>query len=102
MNIYKYNYNNKKREYEELCKGEEEIKKSLTKYNSFEYGYKQYALLDRDWYIKYKKYLSNYLFNHLTEKFSYNVKSMYPKMEEKKYFFFQMIILLIIFQVILY
>ena len=49
----------RKNEYNELLKGEEEIKKELNKPGGLEKGYKIYYLLDNKWVEKYKNLISN-------------------------------------------
>ena len=44
----------RKNEYNELLKGEEEIKKELNKPGGLEKGYKNYYLLDNNWVENYK------------------------------------------------
>ena len=53
------------KEYEELLKGEEELKKELNKPGGLEKGYKKYYLLDNNWVENYKKLIANKKFNQI-------------------------------------
>ena len=47
------------KEYKELLKGEEEMKKELNKPGGLEKGHKTYYLLDNNWVENYKKLIAN-------------------------------------------
>ena len=49
----------RKKEYNELLKGEEEIKKELNKPGGLEKGFKIYYLIDNNWVEKYKNLINN-------------------------------------------
>ena len=77
----------KKKEYEELCRSEKEIKDSLGNPNNFDGKYKKYYLLNNNWYQEYKKYLIDLCFGKSFQKYNYNVNSLKLDREQKIYCF---------------
>ena len=49
--------NKYKEEYDELLKGEKEIKDKINKPNNFRNGYTQYGVLSKKWVEEYKQFL---------------------------------------------
>ena len=77
----------KKKEYFDLCNSEREIKQALQNPTYFDGNYTKYALLDYEWYKKYKQYLFNLVNKHKNEKFNYDINALEAKTEEKIFCF---------------
>ena len=76
------NRNKLKEIYDELCRGEDEIKQKLQRNIGFHGNYDKYGIFSKSWVQKYKNYLKNYLDNKYS-KFSFNIKELDPKTEER-------------------
>ena len=79
----------KEEEFNELINGEDEIRNHLRNNNSREYKYKNYGLLDIDWLLKYKVYLTSYVNNNLKKRFNYKINDMLPKCKEKNFIMYE-------------
>ena len=75
------------KEYEELLKGEEELKKELNKPGGLEKGYKKYYLLDNSWVGNFKKLIANKNFNQINNLLK--VALIEAKSEEKDFSYVQ-------------
>ena len=75
------------KEYKELLKGEEEMKKELNKPGGLEKGYKTYYLLDNNWVENYKKLIANNNFNQINNLLK--VDLIKTKYEEKDFSYVQ-------------
>ena len=71
--------------YDELCKGEDEIKKKLQRKFSFDGSYDEYGVLNQSWVNQFKNYLKSYLDRNKDSKFHFNINELDVKTEEKIY-----------------
>ena len=70
--------------YNELCKGENIINQEMNKYRAFNGNFEVCGFINKKWAYRYKQYILGFLEGKCQENsFSYNIKELIPKREEK-------------------
>jgi len=72
--------------YEELCQGNKIIKEKLNRITDFENGSEIYGVLNKDWTMNLKKYLSK---NKAKDKIKFHFNLINPEEEQKCFYLFE-------------